>query len=189
MKILRELDFDARQPIARIAKKVGLSTEVTSYRIKQLEKKGIITGYYPVIDISKLGYMFCRFRFQLEKINPEVEKQFYDYAIQNQNIGWLVIWDNCRISFVGYAKTIQEAKALFDDAAFRFTAIIKKKTFSVSTKIHHFKRKYLYHEVADEELIWGEGGQVEIDDIDRKILSALVKNARAPATEIATQVG
>jgi len=36
MKILRELDFDARQPISQIARTIGLSTEVTAYRIKQL---------------------------------------------------------------------------------------------------------------------------------------------------------
>jgi Lrp/AsnC family leucine-responsive transcriptional regulator len=49
-KILYELDLDARQPLTRIGKKVGLSKDVVSYRMKKLQDEGIIKNYYTVID-------------------------------------------------------------------------------------------------------------------------------------------
>ncbi len=190
MKILRELDFDARQPVSQIARKVGLSPEVTAYRIKQLEKKGIITGYYPVIDLSKLGYMFCRNILQLEKMTPEIESKFFEYLEENKSTGWLLIADNWRVIIVGYAKTIQEAKNIAEDITLKFNPLIKEKYLSIATKIHHFRHKYLYNEVDEDVLYWGEGESVaELDAIDKKILLMLTKNARAPATELAQQVG
>ncbi len=189
MKILRELDFDARQPMAKIARKVGLSPEVTAYRIKQLEKKGIITGYYPVIDLSKLGYMFVRIVLTLERMSPTIEQQFLDYPKQNKNIGWVLLCDNWRVVLVGYAKTIQEAKTLSDDITFAFNTIIREKYLSLATRIYHFRRKYLYSEVDDRQLLWGEEGSMVIDSIDKKIMAFLTKDARAAATQIAQKAG
>ena len=102
MKILRELDFDARQPVSQIARKVGLSPEVTAYRIKQLEKKGIITGYYPVIDLSKLGYMFCRYLMEMERVTPEIEKKFIEFASNNPWMSWLIVKGDMNIGLAGY---------------------------------------------------------------------------------------
>ena len=53
-KILYELDMDARQSISSIAKRVGLSKEVVNYRIRRMEKEGLIDGYYAIIEYSKL---------------------------------------------------------------------------------------------------------------------------------------
>ena len=49
-KILYELDKNSRQGISSIAKKVRLSKEVVNYRIKNLEKRKIIKGYYAVLQ-------------------------------------------------------------------------------------------------------------------------------------------
>lgn len=192
MKILQELDFAARQPISQIARKVGLSPEVTAYKIKQLENKGIITGYYPVIDLSKLGYLFCRMVFQLEKVTPEIEDRFFKYMDKNQALGWVLIADNWRVIVVGYALNIEKAKELCDEVTAHFQPIIRKKYLSIATKIYHFKHKYLYNNVTDEQLFWGagsEGKTIHLDELDRKILYLLSENARLPATEMATKVG
>ena len=189
MKILRELDFGARQPISQIAKKVGLSPEVTHYRIKQLEKQGIITGYYPVIDLSKLGYMFCRIFFELEKVDSRIEEQFLEYSRKMPSIGWFVVRGNMNIGLVVYAATIREAKEIMDQITNKFCMVIKKRTPSIATKIYHFRRNYLYGTRADDQLVVGEGKQVQADDIDRKILMLLTKNARLTYIALAEEVG
>ena len=58
----------ARQPLSAIAKKVGLSREVVNYRIKQLEEKKVVLGYYTVLDTAKLGLMYCRMFLKYRKI-------------------------------------------------------------------------------------------------------------------------
>ena len=100
MKILRELDFDARQPISQIARTIGLSTEVTAYRIKQLEQKGIIKRYYPVIDISKLGYLFCRFRLVVENLNSQIEEEIIQLAKENSKFHVEIIEPNLETYFI-----------------------------------------------------------------------------------------
>ncbi len=189
MKILRELDFDARQPIARIAKKVGLSPEVAHYRIKQLEQRGIITGYYPVIDLSKLGYMFCRFRLIVENVDSEIEDEFINAVKNIPQLGWIIFGSSCLVSLVVYAKSIQEASKTYDQIVHLFPGVIKSKAFSIAHTIYHFRRNYLYNTEENEQLVWGEGEKVEIDDIDRKILVLLTKEARMRYTELAAEVG
>ena len=49
-QLIFELDQNSRQSINSIAKKTKLSRDVVNYRIKQLEKKKIINGYFALID-------------------------------------------------------------------------------------------------------------------------------------------
>ena len=56
-KLLYELDMHARQPNSQLAKKVGLSKQAVQYRISRLQEKGIIKGFYPVINVPKLSYL------------------------------------------------------------------------------------------------------------------------------------
>lgn len=54
--ILEELRRDGRASLRAIAERLNVSTSTVSHRVKQLEAEGIIKGYKPVIDYSKLGY-------------------------------------------------------------------------------------------------------------------------------------
>ncbi len=189
MKILKELDFDARQPIAQIAKKVGLSREVTNYRLKQLEDRGIITGYYPVIDLSKLGYIYCRYIIDLERLNPDLEQKFIEFTRDHPGLGWYVLRGNMNISLSGYVKSVDEIKGVMDDLNNHFYQVIKAKRPSIATKIYHFKKNYLYNTLDPETLIWGEKKTVDVDATDKQILQLLTKDVRMPSTEIAQQVG
>lgn len=188
MKILRELDFQARQPLSIIAKKVGLSKEVVHYRIQQLEQKGIITGYYPVIDLSKLGYLFCRLTYELEKVDSKIENTFLELAKATPSIGWFVVRGNMDIGLVAYTKTVAEAKDVMDTIANKFYPVIKKKIPSIATKIYHFRRNYLYGTKEDEQLVLGEGASVKIDEVDKKILLLLVNNARMQYTKMTNNI-
>ncbi len=55
VEILRELQEDCRTPLQAIAEKVGAPTSTVHYRVKRLEKEGIIDGYYAHINPEKVG--------------------------------------------------------------------------------------------------------------------------------------
>ncbi|MGI9502915.1 MAG: Lrp/AsnC family transcriptional regulator [Geminicoccaceae bacterium] len=55
LKILSELQEDARQPIADIAKRAGLSLSACHRRIKILETAGAIEGYGARLNAETLG--------------------------------------------------------------------------------------------------------------------------------------
>jgi len=74
-KILYYLDFDSRQTLSQLAKKVGLSKQVIDYRIKSLVKRKIISQFYTVINISKMGYGQYKFYFKFQNVNLKKKKR------------------------------------------------------------------------------------------------------------------
>jgi len=59
-RIITELSLNARAPVSAIARAVGLSKQVVKYRIENLEKRGIIEGYYAILNITKMGFAYHR---------------------------------------------------------------------------------------------------------------------------------
>ncbi len=55
-KILSALMSNARKSIREIAKEVGASPATVHNRIRRLMEKGIIRGFYPILDTYRLGY-------------------------------------------------------------------------------------------------------------------------------------
>jgi Lrp/AsnC family leucine-responsive transcriptional regulator len=54
--ILRELQQDARVPMAELGRRVHLSQPAVTERVRKLEAAGIITGYRATVNAAKLGY-------------------------------------------------------------------------------------------------------------------------------------
>ncbi len=56
IKILRELQEDARKSLKEIAEKVGVAEGTVYNRINKMRRIGLIKKFIPVIDYSLLGY-------------------------------------------------------------------------------------------------------------------------------------
>jgi DNA-binding Lrp family transcriptional regulator len=54
--ILEELRRDGRASLRTVAERLDVSTSTVSHRVKHMESEGIIRGYKPILDYSKLGY-------------------------------------------------------------------------------------------------------------------------------------
>jgi Lrp/AsnC family leucine-responsive transcriptional regulator len=189
-KILSELDMDARQPVSAIAKKVGLSKEVVNYRIKQLEKKGIIRNYYTVLNTAKLGLIFCRFFMRFQNVDIKKEKEMIAFSSRFPQICWVVNtkgpWD---MVFVMLVNKINDFKKLCDKLSFQYGSHFQTRNVSIATKIHHMKHNYLYGTKDDrEDVVGGDIEEVSIDETDHKILSILAKDARISTLEIARRL-
>jgi len=55
-KIIEILLKDARTPLTKIAKELGITEAAVRKRVKNLEMRGIIKGYTLLLDHEKLGY-------------------------------------------------------------------------------------------------------------------------------------
>jgi Lrp/AsnC family leucine-responsive transcriptional regulator len=86
LKIIKELSENGRKSIVDIAFKLKESERVINYRIKQLEKKGIITGFRIAIDYNKLGIKFYKTFVYLENPNKKRVEELIDYFKSNKNI-------------------------------------------------------------------------------------------------------
>jgi len=56
MKILSILMEDARRSVRDIARELGVAPATVHNRLKKLQQKGIIKGFMPIVNFSKLGY-------------------------------------------------------------------------------------------------------------------------------------
>ncbi len=54
--IMRSLNDNARKSFRDIAKELQVSLTTVSNRVKAMERAGVIQGYMPMIDATKLGY-------------------------------------------------------------------------------------------------------------------------------------
>ncbi len=189
-KILSELDMDARQPLSTLAKKVGLSREVVNYRIRQLEKKGVIQGYYTVLDTSKLGLIYCRMLFKYRKMTPEKEKELVEFCKVHKNISWLVFgegkWD---IVLVVLAESLTVIETVYDELNSRFGLYFQNPYVSIAFRVYEFKHSYLYQKPDYKELIvGGSSTKSEIDTKDYEIIRMLADNATHSLVAIANKL-
>lgn len=56
IRIIEQLKKDARASFNDIADQLGIAPSTVSSRVDKLERKGVITGYKPVIDHEKIGF-------------------------------------------------------------------------------------------------------------------------------------
>jgi len=54
--ILRSLNENARKSFRDIAKELHVSLTTVSNRVKAMERAGVIQGYMPIVDATKIGY-------------------------------------------------------------------------------------------------------------------------------------
>lgn len=56
LRLLDELQSDARMSLAELGRRVGLSSPAVAERIKRLETAGVIRGYHADVDPRRIGY-------------------------------------------------------------------------------------------------------------------------------------
>lgn len=56
LRLLAELQEDARLTLAELGRRVGLSSPAVAERLRRLEGEGVITAYRAEVDPRKLGY-------------------------------------------------------------------------------------------------------------------------------------
>ncbi len=56
LRIISILMQDARKSVREIARELGVSPATVHNRLKKLQESGVIKGFMPIVDFSKLGY-------------------------------------------------------------------------------------------------------------------------------------
>jgi len=187
-KILFELEKNARQSNSSIAKSVGLSKDAVGYRIKQLEKEGIIRGYRGMINSHKLGYSLYRIYFRLIDTSQDDIERLIDFLKKEKNAWWIAkldgAWD---FVFAYWSKSNKEFYEFYKEFSEKFRKHIKDKLICPLINYTELPRRYLTN--SNLQINIEPDNEIEdIDDIDIKILKELSKNARIPLTHIAEKL-
>ncbi len=169
-KVLAELDKNARISCAQIGRKVGLSLEVVNYRIKKLEKLGIISKYQTVVNYAKLGLIHFKICLKFNGLSLQEEEKLYKKLGSIKEVIWLVKcqgdWD-CMISCT--VEDYSEIDLIKDKIVSIAHKHILDKTVSFSSEIWSFTRGYLSNE-QHKKFDMVSGNKLRLDKIDIKIM-------------------
>jgi len=189
-KILYELEKNARVTISDIAKKVGLSKQLVSYKIKRLEEKRIIEGYHAIIDTSRLGYTTYRVYLKFQHLTTQKKDEIFDYLAAINEITILLTidgrWD---AGFAVMVKGIYEFYEIWDKIMV-YKEFIDSYHISIYSPIYHFTRTFLSpkRDEIPKTLILGGNEKVKFDTLDIQIIKELAPNIRKPLIEIASKL-
>jgi DNA-binding Lrp family transcriptional regulator len=202
-KIIFELTKNAKLPINKIAKKVALSRENTTYRIDRLIKLGIIQGFSTQINLSNLGIHRHYLLLKLKNFHPQFETELTEFVNKNPNILTaarylgeyeliIEIASKSLIEFNEIVKTIRDfcSENIRD---YRLINVVKEDklitsclgTIGIKTKEIFANKKYIENKIIDEENF----SKKQLDEKDKQILKSLAINCRTPSTKIGAQVG
>ncbi len=190
-RILYELDRNARQSLSQIGKKVGLPKNVVSYRIKRLESRGVIRGYYTVVDASRLGYFSIRLYLSFQNTTPKVEKQILDHFIKNSRTWWVAsakpLYDATIIMWVN---DIKEFYTFWEQTLKSYGRYFRESLYSIYVQAVHYNYEYLIDRKTkqDKPDIVGGNKRSGIDELEMRILRRLAGNAKTPLTVIAKEL-
>jgi len=189
-KILLALDKNPRASFNQLGKAARVSKEVAQYRFKQLEKKGILTGFFAFINVSKLGYQTHKILIKYKSVTTEVQKEIITFIKRSKMVAWSGhsegAWDLIITTLSPNSTVFTSFYLSFFN---RFGEYFKQKEVLIPIDNPLFNDKYL----SDGKLLYQKdfsfnAEKVKVDDIDKKVILELSLNARATFTEIGKKV-
>lgn len=187
-RILEALMLNSRIPISQLAKKTGISREVATYRLKNLQKE-IILGFYPLINYNALGFKRYGYFIQLKGIIATKEEEFMKYLNNHEYVSY-------------FGPVIGRWNVVLDVIA-RDEKHLKIISNEIIEKFNPHVESYLITGIGSEEEIYPTKilgtvekyskkktivGKYVVDELDKKILRLLSKNARIEYQELSTKL-
>lgn len=191
-RILFEIDSNARQSDSSIGKKTNLSKQVVGFRLRRLLSEKIISSFYTVVDISKLGYTANKNFIRLQNVDRETEETLLQYIKEHKDVVWAASCDgrfDIVISF--WAKNMAHLNSLLAGFQKKFGDNILERQLATIIHGEYFIRDYLTDAKPSNFRTSYFGSVPDIAHIDRQdwqILLLLSKNARVSATGIASHM-
>ncbi len=194
-KILYHLDLNSRQSFRSIGRKVGLSKDVVTSRVKKLQEKGIISCFWTAIDTFKLGYQVFRIYINFRDITPDKKEEIIQYFVDCKD-SWAVISGKGEVEFsvIFWVKDVSAFYQFWNKTVLKFGPFFEKMIISTLNHVIAYKKSFLlpdnFNKIDAEFYHLGSIGKTyEIDEIDYKIMNELAVNARIPIIELASKIG
>ncbi|MBW2990826.1 winged helix-turn-helix transcriptional regulator [Candidatus Woesearchaeota archaeon] len=193
LKLLGELENNARQTLSQIAKKLGTSQQVVSYRINSLLKRNVLYGFHTVVNFAMLGYTSYRTMIRFSNISDQKYKEIINYLLKHPNVLWLVgcggRWD-LLVNFT--AKNVVQYNEFLRELKNKFPDQIQNHDILITIGGTFFGRDYLNKKIREIKPVIYFGHEfkpAKVDNTDLKILELISENARMSSVEIANKLG
>ncbi len=189
--ILRALDDDARASFAQIGRKIGLSKEVVQYRMKNLEKWGVITGYWGIPHIGKRNKVY-KLLLKNKSLGKELKEEFIRFILSQKAVSWFAeTRGNFDFVISSYVEDDEKFSLFVMELMRRFGTHLKEKHLLKSTSMIMMNEKYLYDndwlKMTKEDSFVSNIANPDKNDL--RMMVELAKNARISFTELGRKMG
>src|SRR3989344_2508921 len=187
-KIMHELSKNSRLSTSQIAKRVGLSQQVTDYRINRLIKNKVITDFITEINLEKLGYNRHIMYLQLRKVDENKEKEIIDYLVKHPFLTWVVTstgkWS---VILDIIARDLQHVNEIIEEIKQKYGEFFGEYKVASQVDYEYFHSKYYGFEekkIEKKEKI----EEHKIDKKDIRLLKILSNNARIDFVKLSKEL-
>ncbi len=190
-QIVSMLLHNSRTALTSIAKKTRLSRDGVDYRVKRLEKEGIIKGYNVTIKYEALGYHVFHVFLLVEEKDQTERKRFIDFMKENESVIRLIEYtDRWDFETAIIAKTVIEFDEIIMNIVSEFPKLIIEKSKLETIRrfnIHNAPMLIGKEKIKIEKRIVQK--EIRIDETDKQILKEISNNCRKAYYEIGTKIG
>ena len=190
-KILFYLIQNSRQSLKSIGKKVGISKELVSYRIKRLVKNKIIMNFSIIVNFERLGYALMQTNYKFININPKIKQEIIDFLTSHNHTMYVSLVEGINdLQAEFYMGRPTEFEKLLDDIREKFYSFL---TFQNS--YFYFRAEFYNYALLQKNSktkmlvnwIWGQN-LYRIDNLDYNILKELANNTRISTKDLANKL-
>ncbi len=86
IEILKILSMNARMPLVELSKRLGISSDAVKYRIKWLQKRGIIIGFKLHLDYTHMKIDQNRLLLNLNSMRKDAKEKFLKNILNIRNV-------------------------------------------------------------------------------------------------------
>ncbi|MFC2143532.1 Lrp/AsnC family transcriptional regulator [Candidatus Aenigmatarchaeota archaeon] len=190
LNLLFELSENSRTGYSKIGKKIRMSQQLISYKVKSYAHKGLIRSFFPVIDYAKLGYLSFRVFFKINYTNKNNFVSLLNKISKNNTITEIIECGGSYDVIITFStKNPSAFNKVMKEIIYDYPNL---KDYMILTNVvsHNFPRKYLVdmkNNIRDT-IVGGDREVFSIDSVDKKILFELQKSAIKSSIEIASSI-
>lgn len=184
-KLLIELDKNPKISTSKLGKKLRISQQVASYRLKRLFDDKIITQLGTIINLKSLHQEHYRIFFTFNSKKQYKEQAIFDYLRNKNCVYWAArIGGKYDLLVVLFVFDFEQLDRFIDDFNKEFPGLIKDYKSCYALEHRLYKHKYLS---KDYSLIkYGYNDEpVDIDELDHYILERIKDDCRLSSLKLA----
>ena len=199
-KLLLELDKNCREPLSLIAKKIKISQQLTSYKIKNYLENKLILSFNPFIDYVRFGYLNFRVYLKINYLSEEKFNALLKILQEHPSITELLECGG-KYDLIAVFATLSpsEFNKKLKELISKYPSQLRNYTILTTIVTHYYSRYYLINPSKgdvnlfrdpsrSDTLIGGDRSFLPIDEKDKKILELLRSDARIPNISIAKEL-
>ncbi len=194
VKLLVQLDRNARGSISFMAKRLRISQQLANYYFQQMLGSGKVQGFFPVIDYARLGMLNFRVYLKIVYVNKTQLKEIVDYFVKLDEVNYVASCGGRWDLLVGFfSRNPSQFNKTFNAALKQFSDRIK--SYQILTTIYQsiHTRKHLLRKRTGAEsqtvIIGGDREKGVYDLKDLGLLQELNRNPRASSVFLGRNLG